>query len=129
MWWGHLLDYANWLQDLAEDYGQNVRPIYFNDKVHYYYLHTKLMRVESVSVSSHLEGMGVYGVQITNDLIKEIEANEMISDFSGLLIAAKAIKVGTGDNVTDNEVACYFTEAEKYLQQYPDNMFLAAKAI
>ena len=129
MWWGQLLTYANWLQDLADDYDEGTRPIYFNDKVHYYYLHTKLMRVEAVSTSTHLTGLGEYGVQITNALIAEIEANEMISDFSGLLIGAKALRVGTDDDITGTEVAHYFVEAEEYLQSYPDNALLAAKTI
>ena len=129
MEWGHMLTFADWLQDLAEDYGSRKRKIYFNDKVHYYYLHTKLMGTEAVSISTHLQGWGAYGLQITDSLIEEIEHNMMIADFAGLLVGAKALKVGADDNITDSEVKDYLEEADDLLEKYPDNALLAAKAI
>lgn len=129
MEWGNMLTFADWLQDLAEDYGSRKRKIYFNDKVHYYYLHTKLMRIETVSIGSHLMGVGAYGLQITESLIEEIEHNVMIADFAGLLVGAKALKVGTDDTITDSEMETYLREADDLLERYPDNALLAAKAI
>ena len=129
MEWVHMLTFADWLQDLAEDYGGQTRKIYFNDKVHYYYLHAKLMRVESISITTHLTGLGEYGLQMTDSLIEEIEHNEMIADFAGLLVGAKALKVGTDDNISDSDVKDYFKEADDLLDKYPDNALLASKAI
>lgn len=129
MEWKHMLTFADWLQNLAEDYGGQIRNIYFNDKVHYYYLHTKLMRTETVSVATHLQGWGEYGLHAIDNLIQEIEDNRMIADFAGLLIGAKALKVGTDDNITDSDVNDYFKEADALLGKYPDNALLAAKTI
>lgn len=129
MEWGHMLTFADWLQDLAEDYADRKRNIYFNDRVHYYYLHTKLMRTEAVSINTHLMGWGAYGLQLTDSLIEEIEDNMMIADFAGLLVGAKALKVGTDDALTDAVVSDYLREADDLLERYPDNALLAVKAM
>lgn len=129
MEWGEMLTFADWLQDLAEDYADRKRKICFNDKVHYYYLHTKLMRIETVSINTHLMGWGAYGLQLTDGLIEEIEHNMMIADFAGLLVGAKALKVGTDDALPDAVVNDYLKEAEDLLERYPDNALLAAKAM
>ena len=110
-------------------YGAQTRSIYFNDKVHYYYLHAKLMQTEAVLLSSHMQGMGAYGLSITDELIDEIQQNMMIADFAGLLVGAKALKVGSDEKVTDNTVEAYFQEAEELLERYPDNALLAEKTI
>lgn len=127
--WGNMLIFADWLQDLAEDYGSREREIFFNDKVHYYYLHTKLMRTETVLIATHIQGWAEYGLQITDHLIEEIEANIMIADFAGLLVGAKTLKVGTDVTLTNKAVEEYIREADGLLERYPDNALLAAKTI
>jgi hypothetical protein len=129
MEWQNLLEYSYYLQDLAEDYGGQTRKIYFNDKVHYYYLHAKVISTEAVSIGSTLSGIGYYGISVVDSLIKEIESNMMISDFSGLLVAAKALKVGMDDSVTDDLVNDYFIEADALIERYPDNPLLAEKTM
>lgn len=129
MRWRNMLTFADWTQDLAEVYGKRIRKIYFNDKTHYYYLHSKLMRVETVAINAHLKGVGDYGVRLINEYIQEIEGNEMFSDLSGLLVGAKALKVGFDDRVSNKETKHYFSEADKLLLRYPDNALLAAKVI
>lgn len=127
--WGSLLDFADYLQDLAVDYAEQTRKIYFNDKVHYYYLHAKVINTEAFSVCSTIAGMGCYGNSFIDGIIEEIEQNMMISDFSGLLVAAKALKVGMDDSVTDGMVKDYFSEADRLLERYPDSALLAEKAM
>lgn len=127
--WEKLLMFADWMQELAEDYGAGERKIYFNDKVHYYYLYTKFLKVEAVSIATQLEGWGFFGLESIQQLIGEVEANEMIADFSGILIGAKALKVGADDEITDIEVREYLTLAENLLERYPDNALLAEKVI
>ncbi len=127
--WDKLLDFAYHLQDLAEDYGGETRKIYFNDKVHYYYLHAKLISAETVSIGSMRAGIGSYGISVIDTLLEEIEANMMIADFSGLLVGARALKVGMDDSVTDEMVENYFAQAEELLIRYPDSALLAQKVM
>lgn len=129
MKWEKLLYFADLLQELAVEYADGERDIAFHDKVHYYYLHTKLMQIEAGSITSHLAGLGAMGLRMTDALIEEIEHNEMIADFAGLLVGAKALKVGTDDAVTDEEAGRYLAEADRLLEQYPDNAVLAEKAM
>lgn len=129
MEWNHMLRFADALQDMAEMYGSGERDISFNDKIHYYYLHTKLMRVETVSISTQLLGMGEYGLQITDELIMEIEHNDMIADFAGLLVGARALKVGYDEQLTDDTVRQYLDETDELLERYPDRALLAEKAM
>ena len=127
--WRQVLDFAYYLQDLAEDYAEQTRNIYFNDRTHYYYLHAKLIKIEASSIGSMMFGMKTYGILLIDEIIAEIEANEMIPDFSGLLVAAKTLKIRMDDSVTDNLIKSYFIEADTFLDRYPDSTLLAEKSI
>lgn len=76
-----------------------------------------------------LANQGAYANSFIDSVIEEIEGNVMISDFSGLLVGAKALKVGMDDAMTDQLTEKYFREAEELLQKYPDNAVLAEKTI
>lgn len=124
-----LLNYAFALQDMAEEYGEQEDQVAFNDKIHYYYLHAKFMQVEAISLLAALEGRSEYGIDVVDGLIEEIEDNLMIADFAGLLVGARALKIGLDEEVTDNEAKEYLDESESLLERYPDNEVLAAKAL
>ena len=125
-----LLRYAYDLQDLAENFNKCA----FNDKTHYYYLHTKYLSVDVTSMagmigsqeSKFLKG---YSLQLIEGLINEIEANEMINDFAGLLVGTKVIKIGMSEDLSDDEAREYIQEAEKLIDRYPDNELLVEKYI
>lgn len=125
----HMLHYAHSLQDLAEAFGEEPERIAFNDKIHYYYLHAKLISAEVVAIGAIQMGQMQYGIYQLDVLISEIERNIMIADFSGLLVGAKALKIGFDDAVTDDQVWAYFMEADDLLERYPDNEVLAAKVM
>lgn len=129
-WQGEqLLLFTDALQDYAEAYGSGCSRICFNDKVQYYYLHAKLISTETLAVCSFVGGVGALAIRWIDELLEEIEANMMISDFAGLLVGAEALKVGFDDSVTDEQAAEYFEKADELLERYPDNELLAAKAI
>lgn len=125
----HLLMFTDALQDYAEDYAAGRRGIYFNDKVHYYYLHAKLISTEVTATGAFLAGMREIALKWIDGLIDEIKNNMMISDFAGLLVGARALKVGFDDSVTDEMTAAYFEEADELLACYPDSELLAEKTI
>ncbi len=129
MQWKDMLTFADWIQDLAEECGKGRKRIYFNDKTHYYYLHSKLMRAETVTINAFLKDVGYYGIQLIDSLIDEIESNEMFSDLSGLLIGAKTLKIGFDESVSDAEARDVLSEADALLQKYPNNALLVAKSI
>lgn len=125
-----LLQYADDLQDLAE----NCDKCAFNDKTHYYYLHAKYFRVDRISTLAMLASQEVksfkgYPLQLVEGLIHEIEANEMINDFAGLLVGTKVLKVGISEVISDDEVRGYIQEAEELIERYPDNEMLVKKYI
>lgn len=124
-----LLNYSAELQDMAVAYGEQQEQIAFNDKIHYYYLHAKLLSVQMVALGSTLSDFGQYGVYQLDSLIDEIESNMMIADFSGLLVGVKALKIRFDDSVTDEQVQVYFEEADVLLERYPDNEVLAEKVL
>ena len=121
--------YADELQDMAAAYARNDEPIAFNDNIHYYYLHAKLLYMELVSMASTFIGWKDYGLSCVDDLISEIEKNEMIADFSGLLVGAWTLKVGTDESVTDEQAKTYLARTDELLARYPDNSLLAENAL
>ncbi len=124
-----LLLFTDALQDYAEAYGSGQSGIYFNDKVHYYYLHAKLISTETLAICSFMGGVGSLALRWIDELLEEIESNMMISDFAGLLAGAEALKVGFDASVTDEQTAEYLERVDALLERYPDNELLAAKAI
>lgn len=126
---GKLLMFTYWLQDYAVDYAKGKRKIYFNDKSHYYYLHAKYLSTEATAMASTIAGIDSYGISHIDALIDELQGNMMISDFAGLLVGAKALKVRYDDTVTEEMIQGYLIEAEQLLDRYPDNATLAEKAI
>ena len=129
-----LLSYADELQSMAEDYGSGARPIAFDDKTHYYYLHSKLLKCEHHIAATTLAGEEAAGfkryfLQNVMVLIDEIKHNEMINDFSGLLIGAYALRTGYDESVSDNEASAYIEEAFDLMRRYPDNRLLAKQFI
>ena len=58
-----------------------------------------------------------------------MKGNMMISDFAGLLVGTRALKVRYDDTVTDEMIQGYLGETEPLLDRYPDNAILAEKAI
>ena len=127
--WDWLLYFSDCLQDFAVDYADRRRKINFNDKDHYYYLHAKLMSVEASAIQSQLAGIAGFGIHLIDGLIDEIKGNEMIADFSGLLVGATALKVRMDDKTTVQTIEDYFAEANSLLERYPDNALLAEKTI
>ncbi len=124
-----VLNYSYELQDMAEAYGRQEEPIAFNDKIHYYYLHSKAIQLECVSVAATLGGMGEYGIDIVDGLMDEIEGNIMISDFSGLLVWMWGLKVGYDESVSDADAVRFLDRTDAFLEEYPENELLAAKAM
>ena len=127
--WDWLLYFSDCLQDFAVDYADSRRKINFNDKDHYYFLHAKLMSVEASAIQSQLVGIAGFGIHLIDGLIDEIKGNEMIADFSGLLVGATALKVRMDDKTTVQTIEEYFAEANGLLERYPDNALLAEKSI
>lgn len=125
----HLLNYYFKLQDLAEEYGAQESDIAFNDKIHYYYLHAKLLNAEAAAMGSALCEFGDFGIASIDSLINEIESNIMIPDFSGLLVGAWALKVGFDEDVSDEQALEYLRKTDLLLLQFPDNEVLAEKVV
>ena len=126
---GKLLMFTNWLQDYAVDYASGKRNIYFNDKSHYYYLHAKYFSTAATAMAAAIAGMDSYGIGHIDALLDELKGNMMISDFAGLLVGTRALKVRYDDTVTDEMIQGYLGETEPLLDRYPDNAILAEKAI
>lgn len=125
---GNICYFCDELQDYAVDYASSNGKLAFNDQIHYYYLHAKFVDTESVCMASTLAfGQSGYASSKIDGYIDEIEKNEMIRDFSGLLVGALALKVGFDEEVTDAEVNSYIERAKGYIEDYPDNSFLAEK--
>lgn len=127
--YSHVLDYSYELQDMAVAYASRAERVAFNDKIHYYYLHAKLLQCESVSLGAAVAGRTDIGLHYLDGLISEIESNEMISDFSGLLVGAWALKIGSDESVTDEQCRIYLDRADGFLLKYPDNQVLAEKLL
>ena len=116
------------IQEYAVDWAKNHEQLAFNDQIHFYYLHTKLLHVEAFSISSTMIMKDSnYANEMINEYIDEISHNEMIRDFSGLLVGAWALKVGFDDSVTDTNVISYLEKAKDYINTYPDNSLLVEK--
>lgn len=125
-----LLNYTDDLQNLAVNFDS----IAFNDKSHYYYLHAKYYAVDVTSMGGMIIGqeskfLREFSLHLVEGLIHEIEANEMINDFSGLLVGGKVLKIKISETISDDEVIGYIHEAEKLIDRYPDNEFLVEKYI
>ncbi len=125
----NMLNYALELQDLAEAYGEQKRRIAFNDTIHHYYLHAKAFQVEAASMCAPLIGQLGYSIIMIRGLIDEIEANTMISDYSGLLVWMWSLCIGTDEAVTDAQAKVFLDRTDALLEKYPDNEVLAAKAM
>lgn len=124
-----MLSYAFEIQNLAEAYGRQKEDIAFNDRIHYYYLHSKAFQIESVSMSAFLVGKRRYGIDLIKELISEIEGNMMISDFSGLLVWMWALYIESDETVTNEQAKDFLARTDVLLDKYPDNEVLAAKAM
>ena len=125
---GNINSFSYILQDYAIYAAQNSGKVAFNDKIHYYYLHSKYIETKAVCISSSLAfGNCDYANDIVDGYIEEIENNEMIRDFSGLLVGAWALKVGIDDALLDEDVTIYLEKAREYIILYPDNSLLVEK--
>lgn len=125
---GYINDFFYKIQDYAVEFAQSNGELAFNDRIHFYYLHAKLVYVEAISISSSaLSGNCGYANSIIDEYIDEIENNEMVRDFSGLLVGAWALKVGFDDQITDADVYSYIETAENYMCSYSDSSLLAEK--
>lgn len=124
---GYICGFAFRLQDYAEEYAETGN-VAFNDRIHYYYLYGKFIEIESTAVASTLSfGDTQYANQVVEGYINEVSNNEMIRDFSGLLVGAWALKVGYDEEITNEQVTEYIDKAREYLETYSDSEILAAK--
>ena len=122
-----LMTFCDMLQDLVVEIAENQTRYHMNDQIHYYYLKTKFYDVQRSSILGIMSGMPIgrtMALSSIRGLIEEIEANEMINEFSGIHIGALALRVADDDTVTDEETRDYIKLAFTYADQYADNRFL-----
>lgn len=126
----NLCYFSDKLQDYAVEYAMSDGKLAFNDRIHYLYLHSKLIDTEAVCMSSTMAvGNSEYAASVVNSFIDEVDHNEMIRDFAGLLVWAWELRVGYDESISDSDVAKYIQEADSLLDNYPDNCLLAEKYI
>lgn len=121
-------DYSMILQDYVVDIAQGSGNR-INDKIHYYYLYSKFIQVSFLSMlytQKNDINSAVYCIDI---YLEEIESNEMIRDFSGLLVGTLALKVVYDTSLTNIDIKKYASKADRLLEMYPDSKFMAAKYI
>ena len=97
--------------------------------IHYYYLNSKYLRVSRVLANESMAGSAEIGLKYLNELISEIERNEMISEFSGILIGCFWNRVLADCSVSKEEAEEYISRAEELLKAYPNNSLLAENTI
>lgn len=127
-----LLTYSHELNDLMVYIFQNGSKYQVNDRIHYYYLYTKFLSVDRLSLVSGLtseEYIKEYILDTIKLLINEIERNEMINEFSGIAVGTWGLKVAYDDKITDEEAERYIKKAFDYCDEYVDNDFLCEKTI
>ena len=122
-------DFSFVLQDYAEVWAENPNGYVFNDTVHYYYLNSKYVRISRVATNTMFSENSEIGLRYLNELIDEIEHNEMINEFSGILIGCFWLKVLADITVSDSEAKAYLSRAEELIKAYPNNSFLAENTI
>lgn len=123
---GFISDFSFRMQDYAVRWAEE-RDVAFNDRIQYNYLLSKYHGTEAVAVASALKGANGYAIHLIDDYIRELSGNEMIQDFSGLLVGAWAMKVAYDESVTDAQAQDYRQKAGELLRKYPDSDFLCAR--
>ena len=125
----NVADYSSILQDYVEACCEKPDKYLLNDRIHYYYLNSKYLRVSRVLANESMAGSAEIGLKYLNELISEIERNEMISEFSGILIGCFWNRVLADCSVSKEEAEEYISRAEELLKAYPNNSLLAENTI
>lgn len=127
-----LLSYSFELEDMMVYVFENSPEYQVNDLIHYYYLHSKYLKVDRLSLICGLfpkNNICQYALDLIDSLINEIEGNEMINEFSEIYVGAWGLKVAYDIKVTDEEAENYIEKAFDYCNEYVDNAFLCEKTI
>lgn len=125
----NVADYSFILQDYVEACCEKSDKYVLNDRIHYYYLNSKYLHISRVLANASMAGSAEIGLKYLNELISEIECNEMINEFSGILIGCFWNRVIADYSVTKEEAEVYISGAEELLKAYPNNSLLAENTI
>lgn len=126
----NMCSYSFMLDDYAEEWAEEPKRCAFNDRIQYFYLRSKYIRtirvLKNTQIIGHLE---TAGKEWLNQLIKEIESNLMINEFSGILVGCYMHKLIADTSQTSKDADHYLSRAEELMEKYPNNSFLAANMI
>lgn len=123
----NMCSYSFMLDDYAVDWAKDSGGHAFNDKIHYYYLRAKYIRTVRVLKNSQIIGcFDDAGIEWLNHLIKEIDDNLMINEFSGILVGCYMHKLSEDPSMSSGDADRYIHRAEELIKKYPNNSFLAA---
>lgn len=128
----NLLSYSHELEDIMICVFENSSEYQVNDTIHYYYLYTKFLTVDRLSMITGLNNeynMKDYTLGLVDHLISEIERNEMINEFAGIYVGSWGLKVAYDEKITDFQTDDYIERAFIFCNEYVDNEFLCEKTI
>lgn len=124
-----LLYFSDALQDYLVEAADSSNKIYINDKVHAYYLYSKFLSIDCFTVGKQHYLAKSFGINKVDEFITEIKRNEMIADFSGILIGSYKTKIRLDNEQNESTINKYLNECDELLERYPESPLLAEQVI